>query len=620
MSPCDQHGLMAQKEKGSDMETYCNPLDLGYRYQHHKEGEKRCGVREGADPTLVRFKGVYYVFVSMSAGFWYSKDLLNWSFHADPGLLIYDYAPDVRQIGDHLYFCASRRDENCPILRSADPLSDKFEEVSAPFPFWDPDLFCDDDGRVYLYWGCTNTDPIYGVEMDPVTMLPIGERRELIFGSEGELGYERPGDDGVVDKEGSVVYQHLKRLINPATGKIELPPGMENAMGYDAETLNKMLSSVGKPYIEGAFMTKHGGKYYLQYACPGTEFNTYSDGVYVADHPLGPFTLQSSNPFSAKPGGFIAGAGHGSTIEDEYGNFWHASTMRISVGHSFERRIGLFPAGFDADGVLYCNQNFADYPHRVPREKFDAAAQQPEWMLLSYNKPVAASSTAEDSDPALAVDEDIRTWWSAATADAGEWLRVDLGKRSDIRAVQVNLADENVLVDFPEESYGDARHTRHIETRPQISRYIIETSEDGEAWTTLETVERECSNGYYEYLNGVTARYVRVTGGELPYHQPLRISGLRVFGNGGGEKPPKADASAKRTGDLDGVVRWGWLDGAQGVNIRYGVAPEKLYHSWLVYGAEEQRLSTLMKGRDYWVRVDSFNENGITEGDLIKME
>ena len=56
--------------------TYCNPLDLSYRYSHMNEG-KRLAHREGADPTLVFFKGTYYAFVSMSAGFWYSKDLLN---------------------------------------------------------------------------------------------------------------------------------------------------------------------------------------------------------------------------------------------------------------------------------------------------------------------------------------------------------------------------------------------------------------------------------------------------------------------------------------------------------------------------------------------------------------
>lgn len=87
----------------------------------------------------------------------------------------------------------------------------------------------------------------------------------------------------------------------------------------------------------------------------------------------------------------------------------HASTMRVSVNHAMERRVGLFPAGFDKDGTLFCNQNFADYPLRIPQGEFDPWSVGPEWMLLSYRKPVSASSTAEGSDPALAVNEDIRT-------------------------------------------------------------------------------------------------------------------------------------------------------------------------------------------------------------------
>ena len=598
--------------------TYCNPLDLGYRYQHIVEGEKASGAREGADPTLILFKGTYYMFVSMSAGFWHSQDLLNWQFHANKDLLIYDYAPDVRQIGEYLYFCASRRAPACPILRTKDPLSDEFEQVSAPFAFWDPDIFQDDDGRVYFYWGCTNTDPIYGVEMDPATMLPMGETVSLIWGREQELGYERPGDNGKVeDKESSLVYQHLKRMVNPETGKIQLPKEMEAAMGFDSDMLQKMFDSVGKPYIEGAFVTKHQGKYYLQYACPGTEYNTYSDGVYVADAPLGPYTLQPSNPFSSKPGGFCAGAGHGSTIADAHGNYWHAATMRISINHSFERRVGLFTAGFDKDCVLFCNQNFADYPFRIPQGKFDAAALNPEWMLLSYKKPVTVSSGA---DAHKAVDEDIRTWWSAATAEPGQWLTVDLEKVSDIRAIQVNLADENVIVKFPADSYGDERKTRHIEVDPQISNYCLEVSDDGETWKLLEAVSRECSNGYYAYEQGVQARYVRLTGWKLPYDQPLRVSGLRIFGVGGGEKPAQANACARRVGDLDARITWDHIPGAQGCNVRYGIAPDKLYMSWLVYDADELELSTLIKGQEYYVCVDSFNENGITQGVPFKIQ
>lgn len=601
------------------MNTYCNPLDLPYRYQHMNEQGRRYAFREGADPTLVYFKGTYYLFVSMSAGFFYSDDLLHWSFHADPDLEIYDYAPDVREIDGALYFCASSRSKNCPILRSADPLHEKFEQVAAPFPFWDPDLFLDEDGRLYLYWGCKNTEPLWGIELNCETLEPIGEPVPLITGDPDHLGYERPGENGVVKKEDNIMYRSLSPMFNQKTQMLDIPPDLAAQTGYTIADLTKIFLSIGQPYIEGAFMTRHDGKYYLQYACPATQYNTYADGVYVGQSPLGPFTRQAANPFSAVTGGFITGAGHGSTIADKHGNFWHAATMRISVNHDFERRVGLFPAGFDADGVLYCNQNFASYPHRIPEGRFDPASWQPEWMLLSYAKPAFASSTAAGSDPALAVDENIRTWWSAADAFPGQWLAVDLGRVMDVRAVQVNLADQDVAVEFPPESYGDDRHSRHIELEPRISHYTIEASGDGEHWTVLETVAKECSNGYYEYENGVTARYIRVVGGALPYGQALRIAGLRVFGHGGGAKPVPAKASAERRGDLDAVVRWEPIPDAQGCNIRYGTAPDKLYLSHLVYGASEAALSTLTAGQTYYIAVDSFNENGVTPGTVFAL-
>lgn len=75
-----------------------------------------------------------------------------------------------------------------------------------------------------------------------------------------------------------------------------------------------------------------------------------------------------------------------------------------------------------------------------------------------------------------------------------------------------------------------------------------------------------------------------------------------------------------RVGPLDGKVSWQHLEDAQGCNVRYGIAPDKLYHSWLVYGADEVTLSTLIAGQSYYVRVDSFNENGITAGEIFKME
>ena len=116
-------------------------------------------------------------------------------------------------------------------------------------------------------------------------------------------------------------------------------------------------------------MTKNNGKYYLQYAAPGTEWNVYGDGVYTSDSPLGPFTYAEYSPFSYKPEGFITGAGHGSTVTDPYGNFWHFGTMVVGVNYYFERRIGMFPSGFDQDGQLFANTAYGDYPHYIPSEE-----------------------------------------------------------------------------------------------------------------------------------------------------------------------------------------------------------------------------------------------------------
>ena len=80
------------------------------------------------------------------------------------------------------------------------------------------------------------------------------------------------------------------------------------------------------------------------------------------------------------------------------------------------------------------------------------------------------------------------------------------------------------------------------------------------------------------------------------------------------------DAKAVRVDALDGKVSWQHIENAQGCNVRYGIAPDKLYQSWLVYDADEVTLSTLMAGQTYYICVDSFNENGITTGKIIKME
>lgn len=580
------------------MATYCNPVNIPYQYQHYGKAAHR----EGADPTLILFKGRYYMFVSMCGGFYWSDDLINWSYHQNKNLDLYRYAPDVREVNERLVFCASTRNKPSTFWVTDDPFAETYEKISEPFDFWDPDVFQDDDGRVYFYWGCDSGRPIYGVELDPWSLTPIGEKKEIIFGDLENHGWERKNYPGAPEEKLSLGMELLYFMMK-----------ISGHGGKDA------------PFIEGAFMNKWNGKYYLQYASPATEVSTYGDGVYVGDGPLGPFTYQAHNPYSFKPGGFITGAGHGSTIEDKFGNLWHAATMRISVNANFERRIGLFPAGLDADGILFCNQCFADYPLEIPEGKFDPMSVKPKWMLLSYKKPVTASSYLADHAPELAVNEDIRTSWCAA-GSAGEWLMLDLGAEYRVHAVQVNLADADVPVaKRPKSERSDiTTSSRWIDLNPyRRTRWLLEWSADGENWEILIDKREagiDLSNDYIELETPATLRYLRLTAVELPYGEKFAVSGLRVFGEGNRETPaPVTECRAIRLDDMTRKLHWAPSDGATGYNVRYGIAPEKLYSSFLVYENSNVILSSLTKGQTYYAAVDAFNESGITEGKTVKL-
>ncbi len=427
------------------------------------------------------------------------------------------------------------------------------------------------------------------------------------------------------------------------------------------------------PYMEGVWVNKHGGKYYLQYGTPSSGHNIYGDGVYVSDQPLGPFELARNNPYSYKPGGFLPGAGHGSTMEDKNGDVWHISTMRICMNHNFERRIGLWPAGFDADGELFCNQRYGDWPMDVEKLKENPWAD-PQWMLLSYHAKASASSVAEPKrvlnqemmmlgkrepvvtayTPENAADENVQTWWKAATAESGEWLALDLGKVMDVHAIQVNFADDGLVPELPEgfALKGALMQERWIDPVAQKTRWLLEGSVDGEEWFVIEDkreAETDLPHDLVVLEEGRGVRHVRLTVTELPYGQVACVSGLRVFGLGdvalpgqvknvkavlrtpidmdvawedGGDVAQTAAAGGEMAesseGKAIGEVQTAGTNQATGYVVQWGFAPEKLYHSYMVFEPKVS-IGGLVKDQDVYLRVDAFNESGITEGEVMRV-
>ncbi len=557
--------------------TYCNPLNIDYGYNAIPNFTVTGNHRATADPVIVLFKDKYFLFSTNQYGYWWSEDLYNWKFiyreFLKPYHKVYDElcAPGAIAMGDTLFLIGSTYTKDFPLWMSSNPTVDEWKEAVDSFQVgaWDPSFFLDDDGKLFIYFGSSNTYPIYGQEIDRKTLQPIGERKELIRLHDDLHGWERFGE----------------------------------------HSDNTFL----RPFIEGAWMNKYNRKYYLQYAAPGTEFSGYGDGVYISDNPLGPFEYQKHNPFSYKPGGFARGAGHGATFQDKSGNYWHVSTIAISVKNNFERRIGLWPAGFNNDDILYCNTSYGDYPHYLPSGKSDHLQSRfTGWMILNYNKPVKVSSVLGGYAPNFAVDENIKTYWSAASGEKGEWLETDLSNFYSVYAVQINYADQNAEL--------KGKHT------DLFHQYIIYHSNDGRKWEILVDKSKnktDVPHDYVELPNPVQARYLKIENVHVPTGK-FALSGFRVFGKGSGNVPDTVENFIVLRGESErrnAWIKWKQSDDAVGYTIYTGSEPDKLYNNILIYNLNEYYFTGMDRDRAYYFQIEAFNENGISNrSKVVKVE
>jgi len=546
--------------QSTQMSTYCNPLNIDYTYMIYNAYDD-ISYRSGADPAVVKFKGEYYMFVTRSLGYWHSTDLHNWTF-ITPEKWYFEgsNAPAAHNYKDSVLYVTGNPSGSMSVLYTDNPKKGDWKAVPAILnDLQDPDLFIDDDGQAYMFWGSSNKFPIRGRKLDKERRFRPSQEVFELFNLDGEKhGWERFGENHSDTKLGG--------------------------------------------YIEGPWLTKHNNKYYMQYAAPGTEFNVYGDGVYISDSPLGPYRYAPNNPVSYKPGGFANGAGHGSTVIGPGGQYWHFGTVAISVNVNWERRISMVPAYFDKDGLMYCNTSFGDYPHFAPAIP-GKMGQFAGWMLLSYKKPVKASSFADQYRPENIVDESIKTFWLAAKNDDQQWMEIDLVNHGKVYAVQVNYHDHKSNM------YGRIPGLYH--------RYVIEGSVDGEKWLTLvdrKNSFRDVPNDYVELGSPQTVRYIRYKNIHVPTPN-LSISGLRVFGLGQGKVPVMVkNLAVNRYKDRrDAMITWDQQKNCQGYNVLWGIAPDKLYSSWMVYDKNQLELKSLTVDQDYYFAVEAFNENGVSE-------
>ena len=581
------HFLLFASNSSAQQKTYCNPINIDYGYTPIPNFSEWGRHRATADPVIVLYKNDYYLFSTNQWGYWWSNDMLNWNFISKKFLRpwntgTYDElcAPAVGIIGDTMIVFGSTYTSKFTIWMSTNPKANEWKPLVDSFEIggWDPAFFTDDDGRLYMYNGSSNVYPTYGIELDRKTFKPIGTRTPMYLLQQWRYGWQRFGE-------------HMD---------------------------NTFLD----PFMEGSWMTKHNGKYYFQYGAPGTEFSGYADGVVVSSNPLfdGVEAIPQSDPLSIKLGGYVRGAGHGATFQDKFNNYWHVATTVVSVKNTFERRIGIWPTGFDKDDVMWCNTTFGDYPHYLPAENTSGSDYGADgkskyftgWMLLNYNKPIQVSSTLGGYVPNNAVDEVTKTYWSATSGNAGEWIQTDLGNVSTVNAIQINYADQDIASD----------HLGKINGGDQYHQYKLYYSIDGKKWNVLtdkSTNKKDVPHEYVELEKPVQARFIKLENIHMPTGK-FALSGFRVFGNGNGAKPDVVkDFIVLRTekDKRSAFIKWKPVDNAFAYNIYYGIHPDKLYTSIMIHSNNEYWMKAMDSQKTYYYCIEAINENGVSERSKI---
>ena len=566
--------------------TFSNPLDLNYEYRIYNQDNQECPIcLEAADPVVVIFEDEYYLFSSVTNGYWVSENLANWEFiNCDNSQLpvIYGYAPAVMVLDGAVYFHQGEYDKK--LYRNKTPKDPTGWELVTDncYVGHDPFLYYDEiDDRVWASYGCGVGEKEYikVVELDRKTLEPIGKVYECIKFDPDNRGWERHFDDHTVGEHG---------------------------------------------WTEGSQILRHKDKWYLIYSGFSLQ-KCYANGVYVSDFPTGPYEYAQNNPVSHKNTGFVGGAGHGCLFEDKCGNWWNVTCATVHVTHNFERRINLFPAGFDEDGFLYVNTALGDYTISVGDSPRDHRLITPPYMLLSKGCTVTVSSEEKNPpenplhgnalgetqvpesrynhSPQYITDEDIRTFWAADSRSEGQWAMLDLNRNCRIKALQLNIPTYNLLTTALNEKYNE---------------YLIEVSEDGDCWHPLiDTRGMHVFSPHAYYEVDAYARYVKVKFFHIAGNGFAAISGLRVFGYSNVELPDAVCSLKAIRGPEDkrnALVSWKPTQHAEGYVVRYGIAPDKLYNQYQVCGTSVE-IRTLTIGINYWFRVDSFNSQGITPGE-----
>lgn len=467
--------------------SFCNPLPMEIGPDANASG----------DVSVLQHGGKYYMFCT-GGGAWVSSDMVNWEYRHVRHAQRIPVAPDVAEYNGRFYMSGN----DSPLYVADDPLGPyvllgDWKNTGPVSDGWngafDTHIFVDDDNQPYLFWPGRGVSGIYGVRLNP---------------------------DNLCEFAGKPV--HL----------IQFDPS------HKWECYGEMNEYPGVAWIEGPWVIKRNGTYYLEYSASGTQWKTYAEGYYTSKSPLGPYRYAPNNPLLRKTEGLVTGTAHGSIVKGPDDQWWQFYTIVLSSPPG-GRRIGMDRVAFDRNGNM--SVTVTDSPQPAPLCR--PAADTPKSVPVTINKVNAMNALSKVSSEkfgffgSYAVDDFSGTVWMPADDDREPSLLIELSPATRFDIVQLFTIDGmRVMFGGISERGGGFRGMRG---GSQVYKYRLEVSMDGRNFTTvLDRTDNTLSrNTVYEEFDPVECRLVRLTVTGWPEGAPRGVIDFTVFGYASGQMP-----------------------------------------------------------------------------------
>ena len=268
------------------------------------------------------------------------------------------------------------------------------------------------------------------------------------------------------------------------------PVSASTVRGKGSEPENAVDVSNGPSladFVEGSYMIKNNGKYYLLYSSGALHDGSYCVRYGMADHPFGPFVTPPNHTIlKMNDEQTTRGPGHNSVLKFNGRHYivYHQHNQPHEGGALVFRQTCADLLEFNADGTI---------KPVTPTQTGIGPLQPPPPRRadLAYGRYATATSVRSGHHvPEFALDHNNASLWRAADSTYPQSLTVDLGGIREFSEIETTF-------EYPTLSY----------------KYLIETSVDGKEWKTHTDKRSAFSEAVSPHRDSgpARARFVRIT-------------------------------------------------------------------------------------------------------------